>query len=180
MDTGCPVVITTTSAGQYIACIICQIKYKVTVIRYVDCTLSITSCSAVRGGSDIYPIQGDLRISIYCNAVRGRIRRPAGHGDGDVRAAVDGEDAVGVGVAAGIPLYFKSPGGSSCLCCLRRRCADGQEADEERQREQCAQNFSAELTHGRGPLSRCAGTRKTDARRARRFHAADASVKVVL
>ena len=41
--------------------------------------------------------------------VRDRRRRPVGHGDSDVGAVIHGEDAVGVGVAAGIPLYFKIP-----------------------------------------------------------------------
>ena len=67
--------------------------------------------------------------------------------------------------------------GIAAVCCLRWGYACGEETDEKCQREQRAQNFSAEFTHGRRPLSCCAETRKTDARWARRCHARDASVK---
>ena len=52
------------------------------------------------GNIDSIQRDGGSRVFRNHDPVVGRRRRPAGHGDGDVRAVIDGEDAVGVGVAA--------------------------------------------------------------------------------
>ena len=94
------------------------------VFSHINCALGWRTADNIGAGTgnvDASQRDGGGCVLRNHNPVRGRLRRPAGHGDGDVRAVVDREDAVGVGVTAALSRYFKVSGVILCHCHIREK-----------------------------------------------------------